>query len=72
MRRDALGELLHDLDLRVVLEHGQVAARHELDRDRHLAPDPEQHLDELLRRARVCGPAREQPFIVTFEWGRGG
>ena len=58
VRRDAFGELLHDLDLRVVFEERQVAACHELDRDRHLVPDVEQRLDELIGRAGVRGPAR--------------
>ena len=57
MRRDALGELLHQLDLRVVLEQRQMAAGHELDRDRHLALDVEQRLDELVGRAGVRRPA---------------
>ena len=41
VRRDTLGELLHDFELCVVLEQWQVAARYELDRHGHLAPDLE-------------------------------
>ena len=70
MRRNPLGELLHHLDLRVVLEQRQVAARHELDRDRHLTPDLEQRLDELVGRAGVRGPTGEKTLVITSERGR--
>ena len=46
MRRDAFGELLHDLDLRVVLDQRQVAARYEL--DRHGRPEFSQLLPAPL------------------------
>ena len=50
--RDALGELLHQVDLRVVLEQREVAARHELDGHAGLVPDVEQRLDELVGACR--------------------
>jgi hypothetical protein len=72
VRGDALGELLHDLDLSVVFEERQVATCHELDRDRHLVPDVEERLHELIGRAGVRGPARQELLGVTLERGRGG
>ena len=69
VRGDPLGELLHNLDLRVVFEQRQVAARHELDRDRYLTSDLEQRLDELVCRAGVRGPPREKLLGVALERG---
>ena len=50
--RDVLGELLHQLELRLVLEEREVAPGDELDRHARLAPDVEQRLDELRRGSR--------------------
>ena len=72
MRGDALGELLHDLDLGGVLEEWQVAPRNELDRHRHLPPNSEQRLNELIGRAGVRGASRQELLVLAFEWGRGG
>ena len=46
--RDALGELPHQVDLRVVLEEREVAPRHELEGHPRPLPDVEQGLDELV------------------------
>ena len=56
MGRDALGELLHQVDLRVVLEEREVAPRDELDGHPRLLPDVEQGLDELVGRSRRTSP----------------
>ena len=53
---DALGELLHQVDLHVVLEEREVAPCHELHRHPCLPPDVEQGLDELVRVRRIARP----------------
>jgi hypothetical protein len=58
VRRDSLGEQLHDLDLGLVVEQRQVAPRHELDRNRNHVANREQGVDELAGRAGVRGPAQ--------------
>ena len=49
-----------------------MAARHELDRHRNPVPHLEQRLDELVGRAGVRGPARQQRLVRALERGRGG
>ena len=70
MRRDALGKLLHDLDLRAVLEERQVAARDELEQ---AGRDPSTfrfiHYSILLPGAsRADALARYRDAVWALNW----
>ena len=59
----AFGELLHELDLRLVSDQGQMAPGHELDRDRNLVP----HLEHRQPFVRAEGTLSSAAFEAWMD-----